>query len=99
MAEASFHILETSNGLEVRIYAQPRARRSEIAGAYNGALKIKISAPPVDDAANRAIVGFFAVLLDIPQSRVRIASGMKSRNKTLVVEGISRNRFISVISG
>ncbi|MDR0311647.1 MAG: DUF167 domain-containing protein [Acidobacteriota bacterium] len=97
MTEVPFQIRETANGLEARLYAQPRAQRSEIAGIHNGALKIKISAPPVDDAANRAIVDFFADLLDIPKSRVRLASGLKSRNKTLIVEGVSRDRFISAL--
>ena len=98
MADTPFHILETADGLEVRIHAQPRARRSEIAGTYNGALKIKVSAPPVDDAANNAIVDFFAVLLGVPKSRVRIAAGLKSRNKTLFVEGFSADQFVSALN-
>jgi uncharacterized protein (TIGR00251 family) len=98
MPEVPFRIVETADGLEISINAQPRARRSEIAGTRNGALKIKISAPPVGDAANRAIVDFFADLLDVSHSRVRIASGQKSRNKTLAVQGISAERFISALS-
>ena len=97
MAEIPFQILETADGLHVRVHAQPRARRSELAGTHDGALKIKVAAPPVDDAANRAIVDFFAALLDIPKSRVRIAAGLKSRNKTLVIEGVSPDRFIQSI--
>jgi len=97
MAETPFHLLETANGLEVRVHAQPRARRSELAGTYNGALKIKVAAPPVDDAANRAIVDFFAALLDVPKSRVRIAAGQKSRNKTILIEGVSPAGFISAV--
>jgi uncharacterized protein (TIGR00251 family) len=93
--ESPFQIRETANGLEVRVHAQPRARRSELAGIHNGTLKIKIAAPPVDDAANRAIVDFFSALLDIPKSRVRIAAGLKSRNKTLIIEGVSPDSFIS----
>jgi uncharacterized protein (TIGR00251 family) len=95
MAELPFQIMETADGLEVRIYAQPRAKRCELTGTYNGALKIKVSAPPVDDAANRAIVDFFADLLGVPKSRVRIAAGLKSRNKTLFVEGFSADQFVS----
>jgi len=92
-----FQIMETANGLEVRLHAQPRARRTELAGTHNGALKIKISAQPVDDAANRAIVDFFAALLDVPKSRIRIAAGLKSRNKTLLIEGVSADHFISAL--
>ena len=97
MTETPFQILETANGLEVRVHAQPRARRSELAGTFNGALKIKVAAPPVDDAANRAIVDFFAALLEIPKSRVHIAAGLKSRNKTLLIEGVSPDSFISAV--
>ena len=97
MQEIPFQLLETADGVQVRIHAQPRARRSELAGIHNGALKIKIAAPPVDDAANRAIVDFFAALLDVPKSRVRIAAGLKSRSKTLFIEGVSSDRFISTL--
>ena len=97
MDEIPFQIIETDDGLQVRIHAQPRARRSELAGTHNGALKIKIAAPPVDDAANRAIIDFFAALLIVPKSRVRITAGLKSRNKTLFIEGVSSDRFISTL--
>ena len=97
MAEAPFHILETAKGLEIRIHAQPRARRTGLAGIHDGALKIKVAAPPVDDAANCAIVVFFAALLGLPKSRVRIAAGLKSRNKTLRIEGVSADMFVSAL--
>jgi len=96
MEALPFQINETAKGLELRVHVQPRARRSEIAGIHAGALKIKIAAPPVDDAANRAIVDFFAALLDVPKSRVRIAAGLKSRDKTLVIEGVSSERFFQL---
>ena len=97
MSETPFHILETAKGLEVRIHALPRARRTELAGIRNGALTIKAAAPPVDDAANRAIVDFFAALLDVPKSRVRITAGLKSRKKTLLIEGVSYERFVECV--
>ena len=94
MTETPFLILETAKGLEVRIQAQPRARLTELAGAHNGALKVKVAAPPVDDAANRAIVDFFSGILHVPKSSVRIVAGLKSRNKTLLIEGVSAESFI-----
>ena len=97
MAELPFQIMETADGLEVRIYAQPRAKRCELTGTYNGALKIKVQAPPVDDAANFAIVGFFSDLLGVPKSRIRIAAGQKSRNKTLLIEDVSFDQFVSAL--
>ena len=97
MTEASFHIQETPEGVEVRLHVQPRARRNEFTGTHDGALKLKVAAPPVDDAANRAIIDFFAVLLDIPKSRIRITSGLKSRDKKVFVEGIPMDRFMTAL--
>jgi uncharacterized protein (TIGR00251 family) len=80
-------VRETKTGLEVPLHIQTRARRNEIAGLHGGALKLRITAPPVDDAANRAIVALFASLLAIPKSRLKLVSGQKSRDKVLVIEG------------
>jgi len=82
-------IRENASFLDVPLHVQPRARRTEIAGTHNGALKLKVQAPPVDDAANEAVVRFFAKLLDIPRTRLCIASGAKSRDKILRVQGVS----------
>jgi uncharacterized protein len=95
MSEQGWQIRERETGLEVPLHVQVRARRDEIAGVHNGALKLRISAPPVDDAANRAIVAFFASLLAIPKSRLRIVSGQKSRDKVLRIEGISLDELRS----
>jgi uncharacterized protein (TIGR00251 family) len=91
VSETCWLARERENGLEVPLHVQVRARRDEIAGVHNGVLKIRISAPPVDDAANRAVLAFFASLLSIPKSRLRIVSGQKSRDKVLRIEGISLN--------
>jgi uncharacterized protein len=91
----SFYIRETAAGLEVRIHVQPRAKRCEFCGFHNGALKLKVVAPPVDDAANRAVIEFFASLLDVAKSTISIASGQKSRDKTLFIQGISQKTFLA----
>lgn len=88
-------IRQTSTGLEVPLHVQPRARHCEIVGVHNHSLKVKVTAPPVDDAANRAIVDFFAELLAVPRSALQIVSGLKSREKTLHVKGLSSETFIS----
>jgi uncharacterized protein len=90
-----WRIRENSSGLEIALHVQPRARRNGIAGMHNGALRLKISAPPVDDAANRAVLQFFSSLLDIPKSRLRIVSGEKSREKILRIEGIPFSRLLT----
>jgi uncharacterized protein (TIGR00251 family) len=89
MAIRELRIRESSKGLDVSLHIQPRARSTELAGTHNGALKLRVQAPPVDDAANQAIVRFFSELLEIPKSRLSITSGAKSRDKILRIDGIS----------
>ncbi len=84
---------ETAAGLRVRLHVTPRAKRCELSGIHNGALKVKVIAPPVDDAANRAIIEFLSGLLHIPKSRLRIAAGLKSRDKVLQIKGLSLQDF------
>lgn len=93
MDSAGCRIRETSAGLDVHVHVQPRASRTGIAGTYNGALKLKVLAPPVDDAANRAVVDFFSRLLGLPKSQVQIVAGLRSRDKVLRISGISLQAF------
>jgi len=98
MDSAGCRIRETGTGLMVPLHVQPRARRTQIAGIHNGALKVKVSAPPVDDAANRAIVEYFSKILGLPKSHVRIVAGQKSRDKLLHIDGISLQTFQALIT-
>ncbi len=95
MSDLALRIRDSGSSLDVPLHVQPRARRNEIVGIHNGALKLKIVAPPVDAAANRAILRFFADLLEIPISRLRILSGEKARDKFLRIEGVSLSQFLS----
>jgi uncharacterized protein (TIGR00251 family) len=96
--EPALSIRETADGIEVPLHVQPRARRSGIAGHHGGALKLKLTAPPVDQAANRALVEYFAALLELPRSCFQLTSGEKSRNKVLAIKGISARTFLVQIS-
>ncbi len=89
-----WQIRETNSGVNILLHVVPRAKRCEIAGLHNGALKLKVTAPPVANAANQAVVEFFASLLDIPLSRLHIVSGSKSRQKILHVEGVSVHELL-----
>ena len=95
MPEPSLRITQSGNSLEIALHIQPRARRTEIAGEFNGALKLKVMAPPVDDAANRAVIQFFASFFSIPKSRIEIVSGEKSREKKLRIEGVKPADFFA----
>ena len=70
------------------VHVQPRASRSAIVGEHGGALKVRLAAPPVDNAANEALVAFIAGVLDVPRRQVRLVSGASSRRKLLEIDGI-----------
>jgi uncharacterized protein (TIGR00251 family) len=70
------------------VRVQPRAARSEVAGRHGEALRIRLAAPPVDGAANEALVDLLAGLLGVPRRAVRIAAGHASRSKLVEVDGI-----------
>jgi uncharacterized protein (TIGR00251 family) len=83
------HILSQSDGVSFRVRVHPRARKNEISGELGDALKLSLTAPPVDGKANDATIEFFAKLLKAPRSSVTIASGQSSRNKVIRVTGLS----------
>ncbi|MEP7383091.1 MAG: DUF167 domain-containing protein [Gemmatimonadota bacterium] len=70
------------------VRVMPRASRTELAGVHAGALKIRLQAPPVDGAANDALVQFLASVLHVPRRMIRIVTGTSSRSKVVEVEGI-----------
>lgn len=76
------------NGLAFPVRVTPRASRDEVAGAAEGALKVRLTAPPVEGAANQALIKLLAKALDLPKSRLRLLAGDKSRQKTVWVEGL-----------
>lgn len=78
-----------AGGMTFEVRVQPRASREEIAGEYQGALKVRLTAPPVDDRANKALCRFLAARLNVPLSAVRILAGEKSRTKCVQVQGIA----------
>ena len=81
-------ITETADGAVFTVHVQPRASRNEACGIQGEELKLRLTAPPVDDAANRLCVEFLAKLLGVAKSRVTIIAGAKSRHKTVRVSEI-----------
>ena len=69
----------------IRVHVQPGAKRDELAGLFDESLKIRLTAPAVDNKANGALVNFLASLLGLKRSQVSLASGQTSRSKTLRV--------------
>jgi uncharacterized protein len=81
-------ISPTPTGIQLRLRVQPRASRSELAGIHGDAFRVRVSAPPVDGAANEAVIRLLADLLSVPGSTVQVVAGMTSRSKVVRVEGI-----------
>jgi uncharacterized protein (TIGR00251 family) len=82
-------IQNSPGGATFAVKVHPRARKNAITGEVGDALKVSLTAPPVDGKANDACIEFFAKLLNVPRSSVTIASGQTSRNKVIRVEGLS----------
>jgi hypothetical protein len=83
-------VTESAKGITFAVKVHPRARKNAITGVVGDALKLALTAPPVDGRANQAVIEFFADLFAIPRSSVTIASGETSRNKIVRVAGVSR---------
>ena len=71
----------------LELHVQPGASRSEFAGEHGGRIKVRLAAPPVEGKANEALVEFLAAYFNVPRRNVRIAAGLKSRRKRVIVEG------------
>lgn len=73
------------------VYIQPRASRTELAGMHGDAIKIRVTAPAVENAANRSLLEFIAEQLGVAKGLVRIVSGATSRRKVVEVDGVTAN--------
>jgi uncharacterized protein len=76
-------------GATFSIRVQPRAARTAITGTMGEALKVSLSAPPLDGRANAAVVDFFSDILSVPRASVQVVSGERSRNKIVRIAGCS----------
>jgi uncharacterized protein (TIGR00251 family) len=82
------YLRSVKDGVEICIFVQPRASRNKLVGLQGDELKVALTAPPVDGAANKACCVFFAKLCGLPKSRVVIAAGETSRHKRLLLQGL-----------
>lgn len=89
-ASQKFPFIEyTPKGLFIRIRLAPRSSKDFIDGVQGGSLKVRLTAPPVEGEANRALIEFLSSLLKIKKSSIEINSGLKSRDKRVRVDGVS----------
>ena len=82
-------IKESAGSVTFQVKVHPRAKRDALTGIYGDALKLSLTAPPVEGRANDAVVEFFARLLRLPRSSITIAAGQTSRNKVVRITGLS----------
>jgi len=79
------------------VRVQPRASRDQIAGVIDGALKVRLCAPALENRANEALVEFLAAILKTAKSAVRIRSGEQSRNKRVEIFGVTRQQIEALL--
>jgi len=89
---------EEGRGLTFAVRVVPRASRSEIAGEYNGALRVRIAAPPVEGAANRELIKVLAKSFKLPQNAVEIVSGANAKNKIVRIQGANAAKLEQLVS-
>jgi uncharacterized protein (TIGR00251 family) len=87
-----------SGAIRFSVRVQPRASKDEFAGLRNGVLRIRLRAPPVEGAANEALVRFLADQLGVARRHVRIVSGISSRNKVIEVDDVARPALDRILS-
>jgi uncharacterized protein (TIGR00251 family) len=93
------YVEDTPEGSVVHAFVQPRAARTALAGTHGAAIKLKVTAPPVDDRANRAVEELLAGLIGVGRSRVAVVSGRGSRHKRLGVAGVRAEVVAEVLRG
>ena len=85
----SLAIRSTKKGLCFDIHVNPHASRAEISGVADGALKVRVTVPPVEGAANQAVIALLAKTLGLKKSQLALAAGAQSRRKTILASGLS----------
>jgi hypothetical protein len=92
------HVREAADGISFALHVQPRASRNGITGIQDGAVRIRLTSPPVDGAANEQCINLLAVLLRVRRRDITIVSGETSRHKTVRVAGITADQLREMIA-
>jgi uncharacterized protein (TIGR00251 family) len=93
----SAYCVATPDGVILAVRVIPRARKHEIAGTREGALLVRLAAPPVEGAANDALIELLADRLGVPRRAVRIVSGWRSRQKRVAVTGVTTDQVLALL--
>lgn len=85
--------------LLLRLHVQPRAAANEWAGLQGDALKLRLTTPPVDGKANKAVIAYLAKFFRLPKSALFIKSGQQSRSKTVAITGADEQLVRTLLAG
>jgi uncharacterized protein len=88
---------ETPRGCLLPVKVVPRASQNKCVGTENGELKIRLQAPPVEGAANDALLEFLAELINRPRSSLRVIKGQKSRHKVVEIRGLKTIQVFEIL--
>ena len=91
-------LVDTPAGAVLNLRIVPRAAKNAIQGEHGDALKIRLCAPPVDGAANSALVEFLSDAFSLPRARVQLLSGATSRNKRVLLAGCSSSSIRALLA-
>jgi uncharacterized protein (TIGR00251 family) len=92
-------IRDTPAGVELDVRVIPRAHKTTLDGVRDDALLVRVAAPPLDGAANDALIEYFASALRLPRRAIRLVSGERGRKKRLAIDGVSADLVRELIRG
>jgi hypothetical protein len=89
---------EKDGALIFAVRVIPRSSRSEIVGEHDGALKVKLNAPPVDGAANEELIRLLAKAFDLPKKSIAIVGGQTSKSKLIQITGLNKKALTDLLN-
>jgi uncharacterized protein (TIGR00251 family) len=92
------HVQQVGDRIRFAVRVQPRASRAAIRGLHGDALRVWLTAPPVEGAANRALVELLASALRVRPQNLRIVTGASARTKVVEVEGVAATAVLALVS-
>ena len=90
-------IRTTATGVELDVRVIPRSKKTTVDGERDGAILVRLAAPPVDGAANDALIRYFSEMFRIPRHAVRIVTGERGRRKRVSLEGVAAHSVRELI--
>ena len=93
----AIEVADKNGSVNFRVRVQPRASRDAVGGEWEGALKVRLTAPPVDSRANEALCRLLAGSLNVPAGAVRLLSGERSRTKRVEVDGVTADKIRALV--